>query len=377
MKEAIMGLDGGGSNLRILVVDRETEQELYSRDIGTGTNLSTVADKKEALINIKNLIVSGFNEIPQDYCIKGIGLSSAGTEIPENREMLEEVLNSAVKKVQETSNVAKLFPPKCFITNDIDILLHSADIALVAGTGTVGAVKYLDYEPYDNVYEAPDEYTIHKFDGNGQFIGDKGSGYWISKEILTRVAEIENLGGYMNRRGEFIECDPRDSELLEMVYNKVFEANGISREDAKKLLREKRVPEFVALVYSATADNGNVFDRAKVGNMFGKLAVEAAYAGDEAANDVLEHSAQELFKNIAAGYKMGKFDEKEWCTILLSGSVLVKNDIVRWHLENKIRDAYPNTTIRVNEEKPVWSTIRYVDGKIKQKVKTRDEEAVK
>ena len=377
MKEAIMGLDGGGSNLRILVVDRETEQELYSRDIGTGTNLSTVADKKEALINIKNLIVSGFNEIPQDYCIKGIGLSSAGTEIPENREMLEEVLNSAVKKVQETLNVAKLFPPKCFITNDIDILLHSADIALVAGTGTVGAVKYLDYEPYDNVDEAPDEYTIHKFDGNGQFIGDKGSGYWISKEILTRVAEIENLGGYMNRRGEFIECDPRDSELLEMVYNKVFEANGISREDAKKLLREKRVPEFVALVYSATADNGNVFDRAKVGNMFGKLAVEAAYAGDEAANDVLEHSAQELFKNIAAGYKMGKFDEKEWCTILLSGSVLVKNDIVRWHLENKIRDAYPNTTIRVNEEKPVWSTIRYVDGKIKQKVKTRDEEAVK
>ena len=377
MKEAIMGLDGGGSNLRILVVDRETEQELYSRDIGTGTNLSTVADKKEALINIKNLIVSGFNEIPQDYCIKGIGLSSAGTEIPENREMLEEVLNSAVKKVQETSNVAKLFPPKCFITNDIDILLHSADIALVAGTGTVGAVKYLDYEPYDNVDEAPDEYTIHKFDGNGQFIGDKGSGYWISKEILTRVAEIENLGGYMNRRGEFIECDPRDSELLEMVYNKVFEANGISREDAKKLLREKRVPEFVALVYSATADNGNVFDRAKVGNMFGKLAVEAAYAGDEAANDVLEHSAQELFKNIAAGYKMGKFDEKEWCTILLSGSVLVKNDIVRWHLENKIRDAYPNTTIRVNEEKPVWSTIRYVDGKIKQKVKPRDEEAVK
>ena len=377
MKEAIMGLDGGGSNLRILVVDRETEQELYSRDIGTGTNLSTVADKKEALINIKNLIVSGFNEIPQDYCIKGIGLSSAGTEIPENREMLEEVLNSAVKKVQETSNVAKLFPPKCFITNDIDILLHSADIALVAGTGTVGAVKYLDYEPYDNVDEVPDEYTIHKFDGNGQFIGDKGSGYWISKEILTRVAEIENLGGYMNRRGEFIECDPRDSELLEMVYNKVFEANGISREDAKKLLREKRVPEFVALVYSATADNGSVFDRAKVGNMFGKLAVEAAYAGDEAANDVLEHSAQELFKNIAAGYKMGKFDEKEWCTILLSGSVLVKNDIVRWHLENKIRDAYPNTTIRVNEEKPVWSTIRYVDGKIKQKVKTRDEEAVK
>ncbi|MBR3882268.1 MAG: hypothetical protein IKJ36_03265 [Clostridia bacterium] len=377
MKEAIMGLDGGGSNLRILVVDRETEQELYSRDITTGTNLSTVADKKEALTNIRNLIVSGFKGIPQDYCIKGIGLSSAGTEIPENRVMLEEVLNSAVKQVQKTSAVALAFPPKCFITNDIDILLHSADIALVAGTGTVGAVKYLDVEPYDNAETPPDDYTIHKFDGNGQFIGDKGSGYWISKEILTRVAEIENLGGYMNRKGEFVECDPRDSELLKMVYERVFEAKGVSREEAKKLLREKKVPEFVALVYSATADNGNVFDRAKVGNMFGKLAVDAAYAGDEAANDVLEHSAQELFKNIAAGYRMGKFDEKEWCNILLSGSVLVKNDIVRWHLENKIREAYPNVSIKVNNEKPVWSTIRYVDGKIKQKVLKRDEEAIK
>ena len=373
MKEAIMALDGGGSNLRLLVVDRQTDQELYFREINTGTNLSTVADKDQALINIRNLIISGFKGIPQDYCIKGIGLSSAGTEIPENKLMLEAVVKSAVKKVQETSAVALAFPPKCFITNDIDILLHSSDIALVAGTGTVGAVKFLDYEPYDNVEQPPEEYSIHKFDGNGQFIGDKGSGYWISKEILTRVAEIENLGGYMNRKGEFVECDPRDSELLEMVYAKVFEANGISREEAKQLLREKKVPEFVALVYSATEDNGQVFDRAKVGNMFGKLAVEAAYAGDEAANDVLEHSAQELFKNIAAGYKIGKFDEKEWCDILLSGSVLVKNDIVRWHLENKIKDAYPNAYIKVNEEKPVWSTVRYVDGKIPKKVKTIDE----
>ena len=373
MKEAIMGLDGGGSNLRILVVDRKTDQELYSKDIETGTNLSTVADKDEALRNVRELIVSGFKAIPDDYCVKGIGLSSAGTEIEENKVMLEEAVKKAVEEAARVKTTAKLFPPKCFVTNDIDILLHSADIALVAGTGTVGAVKYLDQEVYDNAPTPPDEYTIRKFDGNGQFIGDKGSGYWISKELLTRVAEIENLGGYMNRRGEFVECDPRNSELLEMVYDKIFETNGISREEAQKLLREKRIPEFVALVYSATEVNGKVFDRAKVGSLFGKLAVEAAYAGDEAANDVLEHSAQELFKNIAAGYRIGKFDEKEWCNILLSGSVLVKNDIVRWHLENKIKDAFPNTTIKVNEEKPVWSTIRYVDGKVKQKVKTIDE----
>ena len=53
MKKAIMALDGGGSNLRILVVDHDTEEELFSRDIATGTNLASVPNKEEALSNIK------------------------------------------------------------------------------------------------------------------------------------------------------------------------------------------------------------------------------------------------------------------------------------------------------------------------------------
>ena len=112
MKEAIMGLDGGGSNLRILVVDRKTDQELYSKDIETGTNLSTVADKDEALRNVRELIVSGFKAIPDDYCVKGIGLSSAGTEIEENKVMLEEAVNKAVEEAARVKTTAKLFPPK-------------------------------------------------------------------------------------------------------------------------------------------------------------------------------------------------------------------------------------------------------------------------
>lgn len=178
-----------------------------------------------------------------------------------------------------------------------------------------------------------------------------------------------------------VEYDPRESFLVELVYEKVFEENGISREEAHRLIVNQQVPEFVALLYKATTVNGQVFDRAKVGNLFGRIAAEAAYAGDEAANDVLEQAAQELFKNIVAAYKKGKFgegfgEEKEckWCNILLSGSVLVKNNIVRWHLEHKIRAAFPNTIVKVNKEKPVWSTIKYVDKKIESR-ETKKEEA--
>ena len=376
MKEAIMGLDGGGSNLRILVVDRKTNEKLYAQDINSGTNLSSVSNKEEALANIRNLILTGFREIPQDYCVVGLGLSSAGTEIPENKRMLEEAVNAAVETAKMENDIVKNNPPKCFVTNDIDILLHSADIALVAGTGTVGAVKYKDIEPYDNTdiepYENPEEETIYKLDGNG-YIGDAGSGYWIAMEILKKVATIENLEGYMNRCGEFVAYDPEESYLVELVYSKVFEENGISREEAQKLVLNRNVPAFVSLVYSATTVNGQVLDRAKVGNLFGRIATEAAYQGDEAANDVLEQSAQELFKNIMAAYKKGKFAEKEFCKILLSGSVLVKNNIVRWHLEHKIREKFPNAIVKVNTEKPVWSTIRYVDKKTPSKEPDRDD----
>ena len=39
MKQAIMALDGGGSNLRMILVDKDTEKELYFREIDSGTNL--------------------------------------------------------------------------------------------------------------------------------------------------------------------------------------------------------------------------------------------------------------------------------------------------------------------------------------------------
>lgn len=366
MKKAIIALDGGGSNLRMLIVDADTEQEIYFRQIATGTNLSSVPNKEEAIENIKNLIIDGYLHIPRDYVLTGIGLSSAGTEIKENKEALEQALKDAVETLKISSDRANDYPPELYVTNDIDILLHSADIALVAGTGTVGAVKYKDIKPYDNTDEIPEGYLIEKFDGNGQFLGDKGAGYWIGKEVLKKVAEIENLGGYIDSKGEFVEV--QESYLKELVFERLFEELGIPKEKLKialeKGLKEADLPEYVSLVYSATEDEGRPFDRAKVGNLFSKIADDAAKYGDTAANDILKHSSIELFKNIKAAYERGAFENKEECTLLLSGSVLVHSEIVRYFLETVVKEKYPNVTIKINKEKPVWSTIRYVKGKL-------------
>lgn len=367
MKKAIMALDGGGSNLRMLVTDEETEEELYFREIATGTNLSTVPNKEEAIENIKNLIIDGHLHIPRDYVLQGIGLSSAGTEIKENKEALEKALQDIIQTLKISSDRINDYPPALYVTNDINILLHSADIALVSGTGTVCAVKYKDVKPYDNTDEIPEEYTIKKFDGNGPFIGDKGSGYWIAKEVLTRVSEIENLGGYMNSKGEFVE--ETDSYLRELVLEKLFEEHNMPEEQLQKAidvqLARANVPEFVSMVYSATEDNmGKPFDRAIVGRLFSKIADDAALQGDEAANDILKQASVELFKNIWAAYQEGNFENKEECHLLLSGSVLVHSSIVRTFLEWAIKDQYPNVYIKVNDEEPVWSTMRYVKNEL-------------
>ena len=303
--------------------------------------------------------------MPAGYELSGIGLSSAGTEIEQNRIDLANSIVSAIKRIKTQHPGMK--KTEFFVTNDIDILLHSSDIALVAGTGTVGAVKYKDIKPYDNTDVEPEDYTIEKLDGDGEYIGDKGSGYWIAKEVLTRVGQIEKLGLYINSNGDVV----RDNTyyLREMVIDKLLDLNGYSEKDkyrAKALgLREAGLPEYVSLVYSITEENGRPFDRAKVGNLFGKVAEEAALQGDEVANDVLKGAALELFKNVVAAYEKGDFESKEYCDLLVSGSVLVKNRVVRFFLEDMIRQNYPNISVKVNQEKPVMSTVKYVKSKVK------------
>lgn len=108
MKKAIIAMDGGGSNLRLVVVDSETEKELYSEEVNTGTNLTTVPNREEALENIRRLIKNGYAAIPKEYTIVGVALSSAGTEIADNVRDLNKALEEAVSN-QEVK-------PELFIT---------------------------------------------------------------------------------------------------------------------------------------------------------------------------------------------------------------------------------------------------------------------
>ena len=249
MKKAIMALDGGGSNLRIAIVDSTTEKVLFYKGIDTGTNLTTVPNREEALTNIKNLVKEGYDSIPEEYEIEAIGLSSAGTEIKENVDDLNRSLNEALQDLDEARD--NFIRPQMYITNDVDILLHSSDIALVAGTGAVAAVKYND--------KVTGEEVIDKFDGDGQVVGDSGSGYWIAREVLKRVGQIEKTGFYLNHKNKITRA-PGKSILREMVLEKLLKEIGYSDDVIQKVketsLKEQGLPDYISIVQDASRVDG-------------------------------------------------------------------------------------------------------------------------
>lgn len=117
----------------MVVEDYDSEQLIYFSEVNTGTNLSTVPNRQEAINNIQKLILEGFDNIPE-------------------------------------------------------------------------------------------EYTIEKFDGDGEYIGDKGSGYWITKEVLTRGGQIEKLGLYIDSHGNVAR--DKTFYLRGLVLKNLLELNG-------------------------------------------------------------------------------------------------------------------------------------------------------
>lgn len=55
--------------------------------------------------------------------------------------------------------------------------------------------------------------------------------------------------------------------------------------------------------------------------------------------------------------------------MLLNGSVLVHSSVTRRFLEDMIKEKYPNVYVKLNTEKPVMSTVKYVKNKIESKNK--------
>ncbi len=167
-----MGIDGGGSTLRIAIVNAKLD-ELSS--LKAGAVNPSVVGHAEARARIQRGVLAALDEAnfqPKRISAAGIGIAGA-SNLHSERWLLE-----SLKPLLPTSHLVP--------SSDLEIALVGAlearhGILLLAGTGS-GAYGYKSGDIRLQV------------GGWGYLLGDEGGSYWIGRELLRQALQEYDLG---------------------------------------------------------------------------------------------------------------------------------------------------------------------------------------
>lgn len=159
---AFIGVDGGGSTLRVVVVDES--MAVLARQSGETVNPSVVG-QPEAASRIRDVVRQAIQQAGlRRSDIQAIALGIAGAPVSRARHWLLATGTAAVPG-------AVIVP-----LSDMEIALVGArgirqGVLLLAGTGSIAYGINADGE-------------VHQAGGMGYMLGDEGSGFWLGKEAL-------------------------------------------------------------------------------------------------------------------------------------------------------------------------------------------------
>ena len=197
-----MGIDGGGSTLRIAIVNAKLD-ELSS--LKAGSVNPSVVGHAEARARIQRGVVLGLGEArlkPERISAAGIGIAGA-SNLHSERWLLE-----TLKPVLPTSH---LVPSSDLEIGLVGALAERHGILLLAGTGS-GAYG-----------SKPGDIRL-QVGGWGYLLGDEGSSYWIGRELLRKAIREYDAGWEANEAALGRACldalglsQPR--ELVAWVYH--------------------------------------------------------------------------------------------------------------------------------------------------------------
>jgi N-acetylmuramic acid 6-phosphate etherase len=244
--EYILGVDGGGTKTVALLGD--LDRNVLARGISGPSNTNTVGFDT-ACLALESAINMARKDHSGEISAVCFGLAGAG-----RKEDIEQFQNWAVHKFPKT--LVK-------VVNDAEILLMAGAasgpaLALICGTGSI-------------VYGRTITGELIRAGGWGYLFGDEGSGYSISIAALRAVMQA---------------YDGRGHETL--LSKLVLERFGLHIP-----------PELVHAIYGAESPRSEVAT-------LSDLVEQAASRGDSVAIAILETSAQELVRTIAAVYpKLG------------------------------------------------------------------------
>ena len=292
----LIGIDGGGTKTDCAIAD--LSGKIIYQTVGKPSNF-LVIEVEQAIENLFTLIEDCLFEIQGDFSnVKQIVIGVAGAGREEDAQLLE-------KGFKDYSEEQRIHFKGVKVVSDAHVALEGAfpnspGCILIAGTGSI-------------LFGKDEDGKVHRVGGFGRLIGDEGSGYSIGRKALNAVTkEIDGRG---------------ESTIITELLNKKIDS-GVSDKLINKVYKEK-------------------LDVASVA----KIAIEAAEKGDEIANKILNHEADELVLYIKAfldKIPSGKLN------ISFSGSLIDSKNFYSDLLKKKIKE----TLSMVKVVKPVSSPVQ-------------------
>lgn len=300
VKACVIGIDGGGTKTHLLCTS--LEGDVLAEVYGGSSNLcSNSAQMVRA--NLIELFERMYKTLGEEVEILGVCLGTAGLIAKGAKEQLTEMLTSLTKATvvevvgdMETALVANIE--------------DEAGVLIISGTGAIGCGMDLNHQTY-------------RSGGWGHLVGDEGSAYWIAMQGLRYA-----LKGY----------DGRGSETA------LYEA-------FKKELGVKSHQALISMLYQVD------FNKMKMAAL-SRVVAQIADEGDEVARLILKEAGDELAYLCASIIKKMKLDDLGDFKIICSGSVLVKNNLVRCEFSDKMKIWYPCVNIQLIDQEAAWGAVK-------------------
>jgi N-acetylglucosamine kinase-like BadF-type ATPase len=295
MEESIMigyyaGLDIGGTNGRLKICD--PDGAVLGEFTAPGCSLNTDGMEKSRL-RYRSLVLPALEQLKLDPgCCQGICVAASGIDSPSD----EHDCKSSFEEMG--------FPhERLLVLNDCQVFLHMTEepaLVVISGTGSI-------------CFGRDKKGSIYRTGGWNHIISDEGSGFDMGLKVLKAVGD--ELSGR-------IKCP--------VLTPLIIEETGLDSLE--------KIDDFI---------NANLMEKSEIARL-SLFAFQAASQGDREAIRIHRECGAALWGLIWDTFaKMDLKSPADKLNLWLWGSVLVKNDMIRSMVEEKVREGMPGTEIGI------------------------------
>ncbi|MCL1944200.1 MAG: hypothetical protein FWF56_00095 [Firmicutes bacterium] len=294
-----IGIDGGGTQCRLLCVDEQSNK--IDLVLGGSTNLAS--NTKQSVQHTLQQLIDEFyhnNKLDKKDCL-GCCIGSAGIDTEAYTNSMHEIIRGLG------------FVCKTTVVNDGLLVLASAvednqGIVLISGTGSIA-------------FGVDKKGKIWRSGGWGHFVDDGGSGYYIGKKALLYAF-------------------------------KAYDGRGIDTVLVKYLLEYFKIKDLSQALDCIYGEWGN--DKSNIAQL-SKLVAKGANDGDIVCEEIIVDAAGELYSLVEI---LLHYLDCQDTTIVLSGGIIQGIQHLKANLEELLKINYPNVKVVETAKEPVWGAIK-------------------